>query len=174
MSEPNIGQLLTGNEHRDAIHFALAPVMAGEDLKPGEHVGMLPSGRVGKVKEPIGIIDPFLKKKVFAGERCYLFLYVKTVTGMRHEWTHPAFPEPAPNTPELSISPSQVWIENYAESIGLTYDVLMDGARNYIDSSNHLVFGGLLEGVHVPDEFWDHYEKITGKRGKGSFFSCSC
>lgn len=71
---------------------------------------------------------------------------------------------------------SKTWIKEFANSVGLTYDGLMQGAEEWEDSEEYLIRGGLLEGKSVPDEFWDHYEKVTGVSvtRRGSFFSCSC
>jgi hypothetical protein len=74
------------------VHVALAPVVAGENLEPGEHVGFLEGNRVSKHAEKnIGIVDPFLTATVRAGQTFYLCLYPNTVTSLRHDWTHPAF-----------------------------------------------------------------------------------
>jgi len=178
MSEPKIGEILVGQHHRDAIHFALAPVIAAVGLKPGEHIGVIPgTNRVTNDDTEVeyaGIVDPFLTKRVKPGEQFYMFLYVKTVTNMRHEWSHPAFPDnpAAPIAPPMSLS--QAWIENYAESLGMDYETLMDGARKYVERQDFLNLGPLLEGERLDPEFWEHFEKITGKRGEGCFFSCSC
>ncbi len=90
---PNVGHLipLNVNERRDAIHFALAPVTAGEALSPGDHIGFFDDGCVGKTSEPFGIVDPFLKEPVKKGERFWLFLYPGTVIRIWHFWTHDAF-----------------------------------------------------------------------------------
>lgn len=176
MSDVTIGEILKGGEKRDAIHVAIAPAEAAVALRPGEHVALLPDGRAtndSHDSQYIGIVDPYLKGTVKRGKRFWIFLYPKTVIGMRHMWTHPAFPDEK-ETELRRMSVSEGWIRDYAERIGVGYDELMDGAKNHIDHEQPLVFGGLLEGVGVPDEFWDHYEKLTGRRGEGSFFSCSC
>lgn len=92
MSEQvKIGQLAEASAGRDAIHVAIAPVVAAERLEPGTHVGFWPDGSVGCCKGPLGIVDPFLSQPVSRGERFYMFLYPNTITGLRHVWTHPAF-----------------------------------------------------------------------------------
>src|SRR5688572_9996159 len=82
---------------RDAIHVAIIPIVAGELIAMGEHVGI---GKDGKAYsgdnteiETIGIVDPFLLKYVKKGETFWLLLYQNTITGMRHHWKHPAFEE---------------------------------------------------------------------------------
>ena len=96
MSDTRIGVLLDETAVRDAIHMAIAPVIASEDLFPGQHIGLLPNGQAAPrcaIIQAIGIVDPFLPQRVMRGERFYLWLYPQTVTGMRHHWEHPAFPE---------------------------------------------------------------------------------
>ena len=104
----------------------------------------------------------------------WLFLYPNTITSLRHEWIHPAFN--GPQAPEMSES--ERWIRNFADSVPLAYQTVMDGAAKYVRSGEYLCFGGLLEGEWVPDEFWPHYENVTGKKveekDRGSFFTCSC
>lgn len=76
---------------RDAVHVAIAPVVAGEKLYPGDPVGLYGGKAFDNVGEPIGIVNPFLANPVLGGETFYLFLYPNTVTSLRHTWTHPAF-----------------------------------------------------------------------------------
>jgi hypothetical protein len=177
MSDIKLGQPPAQDAKRDAIHTAIAPVVAAVGLKPGEHIGLLPDGRASNDAKPIGIVDPFLTKKVKPGERFWLCLYQQTVTGMRHVWRHPDFKEEEEIKEERQkpqMSAAEGWIRDFAEQVGLGYDELMEGAKNYIEKEEFLCFGGLLESVSVPEEFWDHYYQITGRRGSGGFFSCSC
>lgn len=174
MSELNLGSLITTEQYRDAIHIAVAPVVAAETLQPGQHVGLNADGKADGEVKPIGVIDPFLKSTVRRGSTVWLFLYPNTITSLRHEWIHPAFD--GLQAPEMSES--ERWIRDFADSVQLRYDVVMQGAADYVDCGDYLCFGGLLEGESVPDEFWAHYEKVTGKKvaeeDRGSFFTCSC
>jgi hypothetical protein len=87
-----LGQLIDSPQERDAIHVAVAPVEAAEDLSPGQHIGIRLDGRASsKGTAPIGIVDPFLKAKVPTGKRFWLFLYPYTIQSLRHHWEHPAF-----------------------------------------------------------------------------------
>src|SRR5271165_1998507 len=89
---PQLGKLITTEQERDAIHIAVCPVTAGKDLKPGEHIGLIGDDFVvGPSVNNIGVVDPFLTEDVKVGQCFYMFLYPGTITGLRHEWTHPMF-----------------------------------------------------------------------------------
>jgi len=189
MDNLGIGKLITGEAHRDAIHVAVAPVFAGERLYPGQHVAIrdgeaFPAeNRIGISRENrIGIVDPFLADPVFPKQKFWLFLYPGSITSLRHHWEHPAF---VAEVAELETTPASrtvcgaaEWLHSYAESLGLNYLDLMDGARDWIEDGDYLVRGGLLEGTYISDEFWIHYEFVTGKtvaaKDRQNFFSCSC
>ena len=71
------------------------------------------------------------------------------------------------------------WINNYADNLGIDYDVLMDYADRWVQGyHDYLCYGGLLEGEYVSDEFWNHYDIVRGRTtddsDRGSFFTCSC
>ncbi len=87
VEQPALGQLLTGNERRDAIHFPIIPVIAAHEMKPGTHVGFISRKRVCCSCQHIGIIDPFLKENVKEGQWCYVLVYPNTITDLRHTWT---------------------------------------------------------------------------------------
>jgi hypothetical protein len=95
---PNLGQLCGDDARRDAIHIAVAPLVAGVILEPGQHVGLFHDGTASPMKPHIGVVDPFLKEPVPAGESFWVMLYPGTITGLRHVWTHPAF---KPRIPEV-------------------------------------------------------------------------
>ena len=94
---PELGSLITdGERRRDAIHVAVAPVTAQTTLFPGEPVSLVEgTAVVGRGNANVGIIDPFLKQSVQAGERCWLLLYPNSVTSIRHIWSHPVFQKAA-------------------------------------------------------------------------------
>lgn len=100
--QETIGKLIEGDYQRDAIHIAVAPVTADEILYPGQRVEFV-EGKQGRVKEnrrashvAVGIIDPFLDGRIYPDQKCWLFLFPNTITGMRHEWQHPAFERACP------------------------------------------------------------------------------
>lgn len=193
-----LGMPIIGPAERDAIHVAIVPVTSDEVLYAAQHVGLV-KGTLDKVTPSvaphIGIVDPFWKGPVYPGSRFYMVLFQGSITSLRHDWTHPAF-ETAPVVPvkrerkaKAKIEPEIVlpivdagaspnWIRDFASSVGLSSVILMDGAASYLHCGDYLCFGGLLAGKDVPDEFWNHYEIVTGTivapENRGTFFTCSC
>jgi len=90
---PNLGQPPGPDARRDAVHIAVAPVVAAEAMPPGMHVTLDGEGHAidPGLGKSIGIVDPFRKEWVDVGETFWLFLYPNTVTHIRHAWNHPAF-----------------------------------------------------------------------------------
>jgi hypothetical protein len=170
---------------RDAVHVAVVSAIAGEKLSPGQDVSLIADtfgeGRAAGRGKTIGIVDPFLKADLQPDQRFWLFLYPRTITGLRHLWTHPDFPDGkmaevfAPPTERLA---SERWITEWAGSYGVSCQEMIERATDYIERGDYFVRGGEFEGESVPDQFWEHYERVTGKvvktDDKGSFFSCSC
>lgn len=91
MESVKVGQLCESGAQRDAIHIAIAPVIASVRLMPAEKVSVdgFPEGFTDNPM--VGIVDPFLSEDVLSGQTFYLFLFPQTVTSLRHEWTHPEF-----------------------------------------------------------------------------------
>lgn len=81
---------------RDAIHVAVVPVVADEELAPGAHVSLVPgtTDRIASADESIGIVDPFLPHPARVGQTVWMLLYPGTITSLRHDWTHPDFDSP--------------------------------------------------------------------------------
>jgi hypothetical protein len=184
-----LGTIIDDTQARDAIHLAVEPVIAAHNMDAGAHVGLLDDGRASEfASKHLGIVDPFLTDGVVAGERFWLVVYPRQITSLRHVWVHPDFAAPPETTIKVefvdSMSPSEKWIRDFADRVSLHYDVVMDGARDWVDSKKrgewgeYLCFGGLLEGESVPEAFWPHYEAVTGEQvhedHRGSFFTCSC
>lgn len=91
-----LGQIITTEQNRDAIHVAIAPVVAAETLMPGTHVGIDSEGKASIHATKIGAVDPFMPCEVMAGQGFWLFLFPGTISSLRHEWTHPALQHAAP------------------------------------------------------------------------------
>lgn len=180
-----LGQIITDAAHRDAIHVAVAPVVADQQLQPGAKIGFVndDAERVcAKSKGAIGIVDPFLTTSVKRGQRFWMFLFPNTVTGMRHEWQHPAFAnarsvENAHVWLPGVLDGSDAWLRKHADNIGLSYDALMAAADQWVDDHEYTTqLGSETWRDGYDPQFWEMYEKVRGKTvaKKENFFSCSC
>ncbi len=181
MSELNLGRLITTPQNRDAIHVAVAPMIAFERMHAGQHIGLVEGSQTHATThtKSIGIVDPYLRSPVPRGATFWMFLYPQTVTGLRHDWSHPAFTESAiaGHVASDSRSPAQEWVKTYALNLGLTYNEIMEGAADWVNGGEYLNKGGLLEGQYLNQEFWTHYQVLKGtvpEEKKQSFFTCSC
>lgn len=178
-----IGKLISGHQERDAIHIAVAPMIAGEYLRPGDHVSV-EGGRAHQVGKQVGIVDPFLQMPVSEGAAFWLFLYPNTITSLRHNWAHPAFATVAAKVDD-NKEVSRAWMTKWAvEHMGYDYygdsnDDRLSPERaldKAIEAGTDMSVGPYEDARdHIDNEWWSHWEAITGKRGKrDDYFSCSC
>lgn len=186
MSELPLGKIIDSEQQRDAIHIAVAPVVAAERLVPGAHIGFVGDSteHVGvRVKTLIGIVDPFLTAIVEHGQRFWMFLYPQTITSLRHDWTHPAFVAAPVTTKSNTVhkSESMTWLESHANCLDLTYNAMMRDAKTWLEYEEHTVQHGSehwRSEFGDPVEFWHHYEIVTGtvvpEDRKRSFYCCTC
>lgn len=169
----NLGQIIHGNPERDAIHVAVAPVIAACELKPGQHIGLLDGEASPGAKKLIGIVDPYLKSNVRRHQKFWMFLYPNTIIGMRHHWKHPDF-----TYEENSKERAEVRIRQIAQELDVDYEDLISHAQSYLEYGDYWCEGGRFDGVYLPDDFWDSYEILfdvkVPQNEKYSFFSCSC
>lgn len=183
-AQQTLGQFLT-DEHteRDAIHIALLPVIAGEDVSPGQTLRFAygSTSRVlrceehyNDVKDIVGIADPFIKGwDIPAGTRFWMFMLPNTVTGMRHEWKHPAVDD----RPATTENEHELWLRQYAESNSFDYDELiacLTAGDGYVCSR------GVDNDAQGPSsDVWEHFEALKGnkydaKHRDGVAYTCSC
>lgn len=172
MSDVQVGQVLSEAQPRDAIHMAVASVIADCNLMPGNHVGFVPgsSEHVSTTAAVnIGIVDPFLPVRIYTGERFWLFLYPRTVTTLRHAWEHPAFPGEQPVLTDTTVS--RMWLEDLAGEVGMSYERLLAGiADGRIHTGDREMYGCRNE-----EDVKRHYSIVTGNEPPDSvYFSCAC
>lgn len=181
MDNLGLGKIITGEAHRDAIHVAIAPVVADVLLLPGNRVGLVP-GTTDRVTtattSPIGIVDPFLVDVVRPGQRCWVCLFPGTVTSLRHEWTHPAFVATPIGGDKAE---SERWLREYASRMNCYDEADAAFARliKGLKSGELHARGSDLYGFHDlndADDLKHHAETYLGIRiSWGDFsFSCSC
>lgn len=78
--------------------------------------------------------------------------------------------------PNDSTKRSVVWLREYAFNLGVSYDELMTGARDFLRDGSKSPIGE--EGGVTTAEFWDHYETVSQvgvpHDRRRNFFRCSC
>lgn len=175
-----LGMLIDETAERDAIHLAVLPVVADNDLKPGEHIGLTKDGLATKYASNfIGIVDPFLKDLVKKGERFWMVIYPREITSLRHVWTHPAILEQYNR--ETKVNESKRWLENFAKEWDVDYGCLVSSIVNenrWRGDEYLTVFDSDIHG-QIPEEFWHHVKivfdiDVSNDRVIPTYFSCSC
>lgn len=179
---------------RDAVHVAVIAARAGHPIIPGAHVGL----RAGSVEpdliaetkgddaDCIGIVDPFLQDRLKKGQRFWLYLYPRTITSLRHNWTHPKFADAQAGTVyarPTDRASSEAWLRDFiVRSDCPSYETVVSvaigegGCKQWSDEYLH--FDGMDAHGDLPSEFWDHIEIVTGHKiphdRRPKYFSCSC
>lgn len=156
---------------RDAVHVAVFQVVAPTILYPGKLVNAEGSPRAPFV----GIVDPYLKGPVLAGQRCWVMLYPGTITSLRHEWTHWAFSA----VPKNAKKEAMKYMRRLAAEGEVSLEELLSPD---LPGSEQICFqsSSVSEELNSnPSEFWEHYEALTDravspKEKQNTFFRCSC
>lgn len=181
-----IGTILETEEPRDCIHVAVMAVTASQKLHPGQD-----ANQNGGTENPIGIVDPFLRDPVYKGDIFWLFIYPRSIKGIRHHWEHDSITEKHDSITEESesslifqptrvvcLNESEKWIRQWAFENEISYDNLMEAANYFLEYDEYWCEGSRFEGTYLPEDFWYHYEKVKNIKvpmnKKYSFFSCSC
>lgn len=196
-----LGTIIDETVGRDAIHLAVEPVIAGETLYAGQHIGLIDgiafASKTGLKK--LGIVDPFITGAIPMGARFLLVVFPRAITSLRHVWEHPDFEDEAVKKKvepvifqvitdeELNrinaVEHSIEWITDYAQSYGVSYDEIMETAKSHFTEDgkerwgDYINGGAEMEGEHTSEEFWKHFEIVTGIKVEDkntNFFSCSC
>lgn len=178
MSDIVFGQLITDDKQpeRDAVHVAVAKVIAAETLEPGQHIQLDHEGKACSGKEPIGIVDPYLRQGVEPGDKFWIHLYQKTVKNLRHDWSHPAFENKAAKDKEEAVA----WLTAFAEEGDITYKELIMEAKACIKDQNEYISLGTdtpSRWYEQIETFWGHIETVTGMKVPDKThtpFSCAC
>lgn len=181
---------------RDAIHLAVEPVIAKENLAPGQHIGLIDGKASYKAEKKLGIVDPF-GGIVLEGQRFWLIVYPRQITSLRHVWSHPDFEEEKIEVKQdlADKMKSEYWLRDWcANTEGVPgYDnliaVFTNGEatcedRDYYGNVLWRIDGEYLHGngidAHgeIPNayEVKHHLEIVTGRKilSMPQYFSCSC
>jgi len=190
-----LGTIITGKGvGRDAIHLAVEPAVAGCRLLSRQDVCRWEDGRYGVARSAadkcVGIVDPFLEVPVKENDEFLLVVYPRTITSLRHVWSHPDFPEQCPVTsgqwpkeseneesaPDAMRVDSERWLRAFADEHGEMYDAMMLWANRYQETGEQEVGGYDWMNFESPPEFWSHWSVVTGRTAKrgGDFWTCEC
>lgn len=199
-----LGMLIPENSGRDAIHLAVEPAVCGPFMMPPGARALIEGGVVVPAfgdRVATGIVDPFLKSPVKMGDRFWFVVLPRTITSLRHVWSHPAFPEapaeqyhaddkddhylPAFTDADAKNRMSRAALKDALAANedlhGVTVDEMIEAAKNFL-KHGEFYYGPannkFTGGESLPAGFWDHYENITGERvaedARDDFFTCSC
>ena len=178
---------------RDAVHIAVAPVVAGCELQVGSRVAILSDGITAvsagdngdDSDEAVGIVDPFLPGwSVPEGTKFWLFLFQGSVTTLRHEWTHPAFPAPSAqtSTTKTTEQEAEFWLRKYASKVNPYYgpeqafrtliEDLRQGAITYHGTDMH-GREDLIDADNL-QRYASIYLKQPVDFSTFEYFSCTC
>jgi hypothetical protein len=186
-AQQNIGKLIEGEAFRDAIHIAILPAIAGEDIQPGDQLKFAygstekvmrwsPYHENDRPEAYIGIADPFIYtgwEGIGTGQRFYMFVKPNTVTGMRHHWHLPAVDEAQPPTDDVD----ELWLRQYCEKHGYAYEDLLSAAQG---EQEYVTSYGVDNHKSKPEpEVWEHLEGVLKKPipqqiRESVHYSCSC
>src|SRR5712664_3831229 len=97
------------------------------------------------------VIDPFLgcdmdSAMVKKGDLVWCFLKPGTITGLRHEWTHPGIDNQRPPKNE-----AEKWLRSFADKWNFDYDSMI-GVASQGSIKNTISIPGL--GSHTIDMEW--------------------
>lgn len=166
---------------RDAVHVACIAVTSvwHEPLKAGTHVnasGFPDKQQLGEKHHLVGIVDPFLTVDVKPGDTFWLYLYPRTITGLSHQWTHPAFPENEP-AGYGDRDKSQTWMQDWCDQQGVNYEVIewTINHRKY-EGGGSFFIGDQELHEEITEEWWLHAQNIAGRPlgKKPEYFRCAC
>jgi hypothetical protein len=167
-----LGTIIDETAARDAIHLAVEPVVAAETLYPGQHIGLGNEGATTNGVKLLGIVDPFIMGPVHKGQKFWLIVYPRTITSLRHVWTHPDF-----ETMIDQKSLSEQWLRQFCESNDCPdYNTVLGAFLSGDADGKYLHFEGHDAHGSIPNEFWNHMENVTGQKitNRPEYFSCSC
>lgn len=188
-----LGTIITPNEKRDAIHLAVLPVEAAEKLNAGDHINVKNGMALrARESEALGIVDPFLTEMIFPGQMFWMVIKPRTITSLRHVWSHPSLPDEPRKQPKSqneakNKANSEKWLRNFCKTADCPpYEITVaaaahgwsgnDGEGSGENDGEYLFFSGIDAHGEIPPEFWHHVEIVTGKTitDRPKYFSCSC
>lgn len=145
---------------KDAVHVAIISVRAGSSIESGEWCKLnefneaVPCNR----ESAVGVADPWRKGVINTGSLLWLLPNPDSIANVAHTWDHPDFANVEP-TREIQRNK---YLEEYATTLGLTYNQLIKHCSNYVQNKTPILYDGSLseeELDNVIDEWrYDFYD----------------
>jgi len=169
-----LGMIIDNTQKRDAIHLAVEPSIAGEQLYPGQHIGIVHGKASTKAAKKLGIVDPFVTGFVPEGANFWLIVYPRQITSLRHVWEHPDFTDTS-----NAKAVSEQWLKDFCSTHDCpSYETVVGAVKDSGGSfdGEYFHFNGIDAHAAIPPEFWNHMETVVGFKitERPEYFSCSC
>lgn len=184
--EVNLNTRPKFSDKRDAIHCAIIPVEAGENLRPGDKVEVIDGKAYLAKVDYDGVVNPF-GSEAYRSYLFWMFLKPNTVRDMTHQWVSDKFP--LDSKASFSKEESEEWLETFCRTSNCPdLDTVMSAIKGTLSSRDedygyssmydeeYLMFFGWDASGAIPNEFWDHVENVLGEKVpyRSQYFSCSC
>ncbi|QOI72523.1 hypothetical protein pEaSNUABM50_00533 [Erwinia phage pEa_SNUABM_50] len=180
-----LGTIHTRDEHRDAIHLGVEPVIAGEDIAVGANIGIGTDGKAYATDfrsdiKAVGISDPFLRNRINEGESFWLVVYPRKITSLRHVWSHPDFDSDEPVLDISSLSSEEIMAEVQKRLVQSSTPPVQSSAAPELDESLRIAeaftwidnYADNL-GLNV-EELIDYADSWVNSQKRGSFGEYLC
>jgi hypothetical protein len=181
-----LGTLIPDTVGRDAIHLAVEPVIAGDELQPGERITFFDGDTTTAVREDamstgpaLGIVDPFLRQPVQPGQRFLMVLLPGQIATLRHVWDHPAFPPAQAGGVDLGVPPAakptsdaKEWLRDFARQNHVPYDDLIRDAISWSNCDAEPWWWSNTDADY--DTFWSMLDELLGIRMERGEIDLSC
>lgn len=170
MQNPELGKIIPdgAEAHRDAIHIAITPMLSNEKLYPGQSIGLNSDGLAVEANDKykaLGIVDPFLDHIIMPHTRFWMLLFPRTITSLRHEWTHTDFDKTVNSKFE-----AEKYLRDIAKQTNTPFETLITALNNH---DTILAEEGSYDHIN-DEEFSKHVKNYLGKNVVSQPFRCSC
>lgn len=172
-----LGTIIDETQKRDAIHLAVIPAKAGEDIFGGQRVYMVGKCAYLGVTDHIGIADPFYYGEIKEGQWFWLVINPRVITSLRHVWTHPELPD-EPGTPNNEKGLAKNILQDYAKRLEIDFEKMIAILHKAADDEGWVGDNEEFTSVSAPENLWEAFELYTGRelneKQKQTYFHCSC
>lgn len=137
---------------KDAVHVAIVSCVAGKAIEPGARVILNNDGQAVPSEKGFGVADPFVGM-IARGQNFWVMMDPDSVVTVSHSWEHsvPFTATPAP------VKRNSLLV-GYANSIGVTYDQLIQACSSYVKTDRKSPYPGVLSEETVEQQVEDAVE----------------